>query len=188
MKACIPLSPPSNSLDIHSFKWKYHSKHFFILSEAGKPIYTRYGDESKLASFTGVLASLTNFLIYRKDVIKSIHTKDCVIVFRQHGPYWLVAVSHTTEAISTLELQLDHLHSHIIFFLTRLAHTYLERKPQYDIRIMLGGLDKFVDNSIHWINRDPAFLLQCAESLPLPSVARNNIGNILLEKRPHNLL
>ena len=34
--------------------WALHRKHIFILSSAGKPIFSRYGDESKLAPLVGV--------------------------------------------------------------------------------------------------------------------------------------
>ena len=38
--------------------WRARRKHLFILSDAGKPIYARYGDEAKLAGFTAALAAL----------------------------------------------------------------------------------------------------------------------------------
>ena len=36
-------------------EWARRSKHFFILSDAGKPIFSRWGDEQELATFMGVL-------------------------------------------------------------------------------------------------------------------------------------
>jgi hypothetical protein len=33
-------------------------KHYLILTDAGKPIYTRYGDENALAQFFATLAAL----------------------------------------------------------------------------------------------------------------------------------
>jgi hypothetical protein len=38
--------------------WQKHKKHVFILSSAGKPIFTRYGDEEKLAPFMALLATV----------------------------------------------------------------------------------------------------------------------------------
>lgn len=35
--------------------WRLHEKHVFILSLAGKPIYSRYGNEDKLATIMGVM-------------------------------------------------------------------------------------------------------------------------------------
>ena len=36
-------------------EWARRGKHFFILSDAGKPIFSRWGDEQELATFMGVL-------------------------------------------------------------------------------------------------------------------------------------
>lgn len=53
--------------------WKDHKKHFFILSHAGKPIWSRYGDENRLAGFTGVLQGIISYMeSYQGDKIKSI--------------------------------------------------------------------------------------------------------------------
>ena len=41
-------------------KWLARRKHFFVLSDAGKPIYSRYGDESALAGFTAALAAIVS--------------------------------------------------------------------------------------------------------------------------------
>ena len=36
----------------------HHKRHFFILTFAGKPVYTRYGDEVKLSSFFASLSTM----------------------------------------------------------------------------------------------------------------------------------
>jgi hypothetical protein len=36
-------------------RWRRHKKHFFIVSSAGKPIFSRYGDEEKLNPIFGVM-------------------------------------------------------------------------------------------------------------------------------------
>src|SRR4051812_44292641 len=38
--------------------WFNHSKHMLVCSWSGRPIYTRYGDDSKLAAYTGVITAL----------------------------------------------------------------------------------------------------------------------------------
>ncbi|KAK7907494.1 hypothetical protein WMY93_016106 [Mugilogobius chulae] len=39
--------------DVYSEAWRSHRKHVFVLSEAGKPIYARYGTEEALSSTMG---------------------------------------------------------------------------------------------------------------------------------------
>lgn len=59
--------------DVTSETWRSHKKHVFILSEAGKPIYTRYGSEEALSTTMGVMMALVSFVEAKKNVILSIH-------------------------------------------------------------------------------------------------------------------
>lgn len=69
------LSPQSRSKeeDMSSEAWRSHRKHVFVLSEAGKPIYTRYGSEEALSSNMGVMMALVSFVEADKNIIRSIH-------------------------------------------------------------------------------------------------------------------
>ena len=59
--------------DICSDGWRSHRKHVFVLSEAGKPIYSRYGTEEALSSTMGVMMALVSFVEADKNIIRSIH-------------------------------------------------------------------------------------------------------------------
>ncbi|GMN24768.1 hypothetical protein TIFTF001_000693 [Ficus carica] len=48
--------------DDASVSWRKRKKHFFILSHSGKPIYSRYGDEHKLAGFSATLQAIISFV------------------------------------------------------------------------------------------------------------------------------
>lgn len=73
----IHYPPPSVSNDSHdscfpderhldeddaSISWRKRKKHFFVLSHSGKPIYSRYGDEHKLAGFSATLQAIISFV------------------------------------------------------------------------------------------------------------------------------
>jgi hypothetical protein len=60
----------SSFIEPRSDAWRKHKKHFFILSSAGKPIYSRYGDENQLSSFTGVIQAIISFYQDNDDVIR----------------------------------------------------------------------------------------------------------------------
>ncbi|KAJ6835746.1 hypothetical protein M6B38_330830 [Iris pallida] len=49
-------------LDDASVLWRKRKKHFFVLSHSGKPIYSRYGDEHKLAGFSATLQAIISFV------------------------------------------------------------------------------------------------------------------------------
>jgi hypothetical protein len=62
--------------DIESQEWKDHKKHIFILSSSGKPIYSRYGDESQQSSLLGLVqAFLSAFLLDEKDELQYIKVR-----------------------------------------------------------------------------------------------------------------
>lgn len=59
--------------DVTMDTWRMHRKHVFVLSEAGKPVYSRYGSEEALSSTMGVMMALVSFLEAEKNAIRSIH-------------------------------------------------------------------------------------------------------------------
>lgn len=69
----ISLESRSKEEDVCSEAWRSHRKHVFVLSEAGKPIYTRYGTEEALSSTMGVMMALVSFVEAEKNIIRSIH-------------------------------------------------------------------------------------------------------------------
>ena len=81
--------------DIHGDRWAKHKKHAFVLSNAGKPIYARYGDESKLAPFTGVLSAIVSFVDDVDDNIRFISAGGHKFVFLVKGPIYVVIVAKT---------------------------------------------------------------------------------------------
>jgi hypothetical protein len=60
--------------DDASSSWRKRKKHFFILSNSGKPIYSRYGDEHKLAGFSATLQAIISFVENSGDHIKFVRS------------------------------------------------------------------------------------------------------------------
>ncbi len=74
--------------DVTSETWRSHRKHMFVLSEAGKPIYTRYGTEEALSSIMGVMMLLMSFVEDKKNIIRSIHTGKGYLERKQKENSW----------------------------------------------------------------------------------------------------
>ena len=87
--------------------WLAQRKHIFVLSQAGKPIYSRYSSEDKLVTVMGVMQALVSFVQDGNDMIRSIHAGDSTFVFILRGPLILVTVSKTLESVPQLVLQLS---------------------------------------------------------------------------------
>lgn len=60
--------------DVTADSWRAHRKHVFVLSEAGKPIYSRYGSEEALSSTMGVMMALVSFVQSGDNIIRSVYS------------------------------------------------------------------------------------------------------------------
>ncbi|KAL8164162.1 UNVERIFIED_CONTAM: hypothetical protein K2H54_047042 [Gekko kuhli] len=72
--AIQPRPPTHRDEDVTAESWRAHRKHVFVLSEAGKPIYSRYGNEEALSSTMGVMMALVSFIQSGDNSIRSIYS------------------------------------------------------------------------------------------------------------------
>ena len=169
--------------------WKSHKKHIFVLSEAGKPIYTRYGNEEKLVTMMGLMQAIVSFLQDANDSIRSIHAGDHKFVFLVRGPIILVTVCSAQDSKAQLVLQLTYVYHQILSVLTFTQLTKIfEQRRNYDLRKHLSGTEKFIDNLLNLMSRDPSFLLQAVRCLPLSNTVRDTIGQSLQSARDKELV
>lgn len=109
--SCTSLGDDGSALEdaedyLHDPKFLLKKKHVFILSSAGKPIYTMHGNEHKLATLFGVMQALVSFVQSNNDSIKSIHAMGVKFVFLVKSPLILVAISRTSHSVQQVQLQL----------------------------------------------------------------------------------
>lgn len=91
---------------LHDPDWLNQREHFFVLSSAGKPIYSLHGIEDKLATLCGVIQALVSVVQESQDIIMSIHAIGLKFVFLLKGPLILVAVSRRSLSVQQIQLQL----------------------------------------------------------------------------------
>ncbi|PWA03346.1 hypothetical protein BB558_000467 [Smittium angustum] len=175
--------------DITSRRWQKKKKHYFILSTAGKPIYSRYGDESKLSSFMGIIQAIVSTVSNLQDEIKSMKIGNRNFVFLLREPLYLVLSSTEKETEMQLVSELEYIYDQVLCILT---YTQLSRifevHGNFDLRRLLGGTENIIDNLIDRMQYDPCFFLGSLESLPMSYLEREKIGNALIEKHPKSLL
>eukprot|EP00128_Syssomonas_multiformis_P018271 Colp12_sorted_trinity150504_noHs@516 len=165
-------------------KWAKHEKHFFVLSTAGKPIYSRYGNEDKLATIMGVMQALVSFVSDENDTLLCVNSATHKFVFLHRSPVILVCVSSTLESETQLGMQLTYVYNQIISVLTlSQLNRIFEQRGNYDLRRLLAGTEKFIDSLLSLLNYDPSFLLGAVRCLPLPGVVRDKVGQILNTSR-----
>lgn len=168
--------------EMNSQTWKEQKTHIFILSEAGKPIYSRHGNEDKLVTLMGVMQALVSFVQQNGDMIRSVHANDHKFVFLHRVPLILVAVSRTKASVPQLNVLLNYVYNQIVSVLTysNLSRIF-EQRRNYDLRRLLGGAEKFLDNLVDVMGTDPSFLLSAVRCLPLEFSVRDTIGQTLAQ-------
>ncbi|XP_043830797.1 vacuolar fusion protein MON1 homolog B isoform X1 [Dromiciops gliroides] len=171
---------PRDEEDVTAEGWRSRRKHVFVLSEAGKPIYSRYGNEEALSATMGVMMALVSFIQSGDNAIRSIYSDDRTLVFLQQGPLVLVAVSRTPQSAAQLRCELLGVHAQIVSVLTRagVARVF-ERQRSYDLRRLLAGSERILDSLLDGAEREPGFLLGAVRCLPLPAPFRDSLGALL---------
>ncbi|XP_054641051.1 vacuolar fusion protein MON1 homolog A isoform X1 [Dunckerocampus dactyliophorus] len=185
----IPSDCRTKEEDVSSEAWRSHKKHMFVLSEAGKPIYTRYGTEEALSSTMGVMMALVSFVDAEKNIIRSIHADGCKVVFLTKSPLVLVGVSRTCQSDKELLRELQYVYYQIVSLLTltQLNHIF-QHKQNYDLRRLLAGSEYLTDNLLYRLDHDPGLLLSAVTCLPLASSSRDVISSSLQAAKSKNLV
>lgn len=161
--------------------WRSQRKHVFVLSEAGKPIYSRYGSVEALSATMGVMTALVSFVQSAGDSIRAIYAEDHKLVFLQQGPLLLVAVSRTPQSAAQLRGELLAVHAQIVSTLTRASVARIfAHKQNYDLRRLLAGSERTLDRLLDSVERDPgALLLGAVRCVPLARPLREALGALL---------
>ena len=103
-----PEPEPEDSDVVETAQWYARPKHLFVLTYAGKPVYSRHGDESLLSSKMGMLMGIISIVIDTKDSLQFFVADGIKFVFLVRGPIYLVMVSRNEEHPWLIRAQLDY--------------------------------------------------------------------------------
>ncbi|XP_041944524.1 vacuolar fusion protein MON1 homolog A isoform X1 [Alosa sapidissima] len=169
--------------DVSSEVWRSHRKHVFVLSEAGKPIWSRYGTEEALSSTMGVMMALVSFVEAGKNAIRSIQGEGYRVVFLRKSPLVLVGVSRGSQSDACVLRELRYVWLQIVSLLTLAQLQRLfQSKQNYDLRRLLSGSEHLTSSLLRHLERDPGPTLSAVTCLPLPTTARDAISSTLQQQ------
>lgn len=173
----------SDGEDVSHSTWRNHKKHVFILSEAGKPVYSRFGSEDNLVTLMGLMQALVSFVSNSEnDIIRCIVAGSHRFVFLIREHLILVGVSQGPDSAHQLLLQLSYVYNQIISVLTlsQLSKIFRQRR-NFDLRRLLSGAEKFIDNLLNMMDSEPGFLLGAVRCLPLDGSIRDSIAQTICQ-------
>jgi hypothetical protein len=137
--------------------WLSRRKHFFILSDAGKPVYSRYGEAGNLSGFTAALFAIIagfeeNLSGSRDDagtssdsdgqmtsgsVTLKVNQNQLQVVWIRKNGLVYAATSTVGESLGVLKRQLNTLRNLLLFVLTNAVERALLKRcafPKSQIR------------------------------------------------------
>ncbi|ENI03675.1 hypothetical protein COCC4DRAFT_41659 [Bipolaris maydis ATCC 48331] len=172
------------------FQWRAKLKHFLILSSAGKPIYSRHGDDQLITNYIGVVQTIISFYQSTHDTLRGFTAGDVRFVVMTKGPLNLVAITRLAESDAQLRSQLEALYMQILSTLTLPSmERMFAARANYDLRRPLQGTETLLSALADGFTRgSPSTLLSALECLKLRKSHRTAINNTLLKTRSENLL
>lgn len=171
-------------------RWQSKLKQYLILSSAGKPIYSRHGDDQLISNSIGVIQTIISYFLDGKDTLKGFiagHTRFAIV---SKGHLHLVAISRMGEDDAQLRTQLEALYMQILSTLTlpNMERIFLNR-PSTDLRRPLEGTASLISALADDFTRgSPTTLLSALECLKLRKTQREVINQTMLKVKCQSLL
>nr|CAG4645441.1 EOG090X03TW [Lynceus sp. MCZ IZ 141354] len=165
-----------------TIEWTSRTKHVFVLTEAGKPVYSRHGDEENLVTLFGVMQAMVSFVEDSGDVLQCIKAGDTSIVFLHKSPLILCCSSKDNHSYDQIMLLLNYVFDQIISVTTasRLYKAF-DQRSNFDPRNLLAGSERLLDSLVEYCESSFDVMLQSVKCLPLMSVDRDCITQTIVQ-------
>jgi len=184
------LEPDGANEEALMIRWRLKLKHFLILSSAGKPIYSRHGDDQLISNSIGVIQTIISFYQSADDTLEGFTAGDTRFVILSKGHLHLVAISRLDENDGQLRGQLEALYMQILSTLTlpNMQKMFINR-PSTDLRRPLQGTTSLLSALADSFTRgSPSTLLSALECLRIRKTQRDGINRTLAKCRTASLL
>lgn len=177
---------PANPIEEEN--WRRRKKHVFILSSAGKPVFSRYGDESDFSELFGILQVLISMAQSNgsgENLRRVTAGPDFVIHFHTVGELSYVMVTRTEESTKSCVRQLRLMHLQMLSVLPT-VNAVLTKSPGYDVRRMFSSVDAAAMRQlIKRMSWDPTFVFRCASVVPMAVDLRREVERSIIDSRTH---
>jgi vacuolar fusion protein MON1 len=171
-------------------QWRSKLKQYFVLSKAGKPVWTRHGNDQLVTSYIGVILTLISFYEGVSDSLKGFTAGKTRFVIMTKGSLHLVAISRLGESDQQLRVQLEALYMQVLSTLTLpVMERMFKARASTDLRRSLHGTEKLLSALADGFTRGSAStLLSSLECLKMRKAHRHLIDDTLLKTRSEHLL
>ncbi|EKG04558.1 hypothetical protein TCSYLVIO_004379 [Trypanosoma cruzi] len=169
-----------------------HSKHVFVFTSAGKPVFTRHGDEEEFTELFGIFRVLMAMAQQRhgdaaamrqrqRENLHCITAGDLYLYFCVHGELFYVLVTRVNESMRSCMRQLRQIHLQLVSLVPNVC-SILSRHPSYDLRRLISSTDASVIRQLIRCNsQEECYLFRCLAAAPLSVRRRRSLEFLLTQ-------
>ncbi|KJH41753.1 trafficking protein Mon1 [Dictyocaulus viviparus] len=152
----------------------------FVLSEYGRPIFVSCGHEDQLCSVFALIGIFVSRVKLWDDRLLQFSSFDVHVRFCHRSSIILCIVSRSYEQ---LDEQLTLLFEQIVSTLSRsqLDIVYKKKGDNYDLRRLLRGTDKFIENSVSAWHSDISLLQSAIRVIPMQATDREYLSSTMVQ-------
>ena len=158
------------------------NRQYFIMTEGGTPIFSRYGDEIKNCSISATYSAIiTKFTAFNgginndQESLNYIKNEYSLTVFLKKGKLFFVAMSNKNDSISLLHRQLELLYHQLLSVITNDRMHALEEKPSTCAKLLTNSNYLF-EQIIEYSSHSMVGILKSYQVLPIDN--RNKLNEI----------
>ncbi|EAY08115.1 hypothetical protein TVAG_497390 [Trichomonas vaginalis G3] len=148
-----------------SEEWTSQELHLFIVTDAGKPVYSRYGTVQKLSPILCTCVAILGHMESLHEELNHFRAGSHTFVFLPKSPFVFIAVSKSSLPVSYLFKQLNFLYSLFLSLFSENLINQLSARPACDFRQIAEGTRPAWDGVVNNMSEDPAFIF--APSVPV---------------------
>ncbi|KAL7716961.1 FUZ/MON1/HPS1 first Longin domain-containing protein [Entamoeba marina] len=137
-----------------------HKNHFFIVSNTGKPIFSKYGDETLISTLLGTFSALVSVAIETGETIE-INAEEKNTSYRSERTFYLFLCNYLVSIVMSNQLYI-HIHLWDIF------ENCLKINSAYDLRQIVHDYNFELKTSIYLYDTWLGSMTEALEIQPCP--------------------
>ncbi|EKM56680.1 uncharacterized protein PHACADRAFT_91851, partial [Phanerochaete carnosa HHB-10118-sp] len=161
----------------------YPPRQYFVLTDAGKPVFIRYPDTGPdhSTSIIGLMQALISVFLDDRDKIRCVNAGRTRITFLLRAPLYYACVSSWGEPESVTRFHLEYLHLQILSVISAgQLRRMFERRNNFDLRRLLSGAEPFMYSLLERLEWDLAMSTSSLHCLKLDPALRKRIADTLV--------
>ncbi|KAI0333661.1 DUF254-domain-containing protein [Cubamyces sp. BRFM 1775] len=160
---------------------RYPPRQYFVLTDAGKPVFISGHDAEGTTSLIGVIQALVSIFLDDGDKLRCINAGNTRIVFLLRPPLYYACVSAWGEPESVTRFHLEYLHLQILSVVSaEQLRRMFEQRRNFDLRRLLSGAEPFLESLLARLEWDLAMSTSSLHCLKLDPLLRKAVADILV--------